>query len=189
MRVIAGQFRSRKLHSFPGMEVRPTADRVRESLFNVLESGFPDRLHGTAWLDLYAGTGAVGIEALSRGARHATFVETSRRVAALIEKNLAGLGIPAVQYEVAVGKATAMLQKLATLEFAFDYCFLDPPYSMHEEYAAVLERLAESRLLTPAAIIIAEHHPKFDPGARVGKLERFRLLRQGDAALSFYHRA
>src|SRR5947209_20498244 len=93
MRVIAGKYRSRPLHSLPGMDIRPTSDRLRETLFNVLCAGNPDALAGSVWLDLYAGTGAVGIEALSRGAAQVTFVETSRAAAGVIQRNTGSLGI------------------------------------------------------------------------------------------------
>src|SRR5436305_8370860 len=93
MRVIAGQYRRRLLRSLPGTEIRPTADRLRETLFNVLCAGNPEALAGSVWLDLYAGTGAVGIEALSRGARIVYFLESSKAAADLIAHNLKSLGI------------------------------------------------------------------------------------------------
>src|ERR1700693_3584776 len=93
MRVIAGKFRSRRLRSLPGLDLRPTTDRLRETLFNVLTAGNPSALEGTVWLDLYAGTGAVGIEALSRGAEMVYFVESSARAADLVRKNLQSLKI------------------------------------------------------------------------------------------------
>src|SRR5580704_15663095 len=93
MRVIAGKYRSRQLRSLPGLELRPTADRLRETLFNVLTAGNPSALEGSIWFDLYAGTGAVGIEALSRGAAWVSFVESSPSANALIEKNMKSLGI------------------------------------------------------------------------------------------------
>src|SRR6267142_4410644 len=93
MRVIAGQYRRRNLRTLPGTETRPTADRLRETLFNVLCAGNPEALAGSVWLDLYAGTGAVGIEALSRGAGMVYFVESSKATAELIAQNLKSLGI------------------------------------------------------------------------------------------------
>ena len=88
MRIIAGTYRSRRLQTLPGLELRPTSDRLRETLFNVLTAGNPDALKGTVWLDLFAGTGAVGIEALSRGARLVHFVESSAQAVGLIRRNL-----------------------------------------------------------------------------------------------------
>ena len=104
MRVIAGKYRSRPLRSLRGMDIRPTADRLREALFNVLTAGAPDALAGSVWLDLFAGTGAVGIEALSRGAGQVSFVESSAPAARVVRQNLDSLGIKAgfvvVQAEV-----------------------------------------------------------------------------------------
>src|ERR1700761_3885435 len=93
MRVIAGKYRSRPVRSLPGVDIRPTSDRLRETLFNVLTAGNPEALAGTVWLDLYAGTGAVGIEALSRGAKEVHFIENSAAAADMIRKNLHSLGI------------------------------------------------------------------------------------------------
>ena len=184
MRVIAGQYRSRRLRTLPGMEVRPTADRLRETLFNVLCAGNPEALAGTVWLDLYAGTGAVGIEALSRGAGMVYFVESARDAAELIAGNLKSLGIENGFRIMKTDVAKALLQ----VEAPVDFVFLDPPYAEQEEYARSLRGLAGSKLLGPAAVVIAEHQKKFDPGANIGDLTRYRMLAQGDAALSFYRR-
>jgi 16S rRNA (guanine966-N2)-methyltransferase len=185
MRVIAGQYRSRPLRSLRGMDIRPTSDRLRETLFNVLTAGRPEALAGSAWLDLFAGTGAVGIEALSRGAREVHFVESSVRAAALIRENLRSLGVgEGFQiHECEVPRALRLLDGQAA---APDYVFLDPPYRKQEIYGETLRFLSQSRLLRPAGVVIAEHEKKFDPGERFGALQRYRLLRQGDAALSFY---
>src|SRR3954466_2412185 len=99
MRIIAGKFRSRPLRSLGGLEIRPTSDRLRETLFNVLTAGNPEALVDSVWLDLYAGAGAVGIEALSRGGRMVYFVESSKAAVGALRKNLAALGI-AVGYEI-----------------------------------------------------------------------------------------
>jgi 16S rRNA (guanine(966)-N(2))-methyltransferase RsmD len=169
------------------MDIRPTADRLRETLFDVLTAGNPAALEGTAWLDLYAGTGAVGIEALSRGAAMVYFVESSAAPAELIRRNLQSLGI-AGGFEVL---RTDVVRALKTLEgrgiFA-DYVFLDPPYRLEEEYGRTLNALSHSRLLKPESLIIAEHHKKLDPGETLGELRRYRKLLQGDAALSFFRR-
>ena len=189
MRIIAGEYRRRGLQSLPGMDVRPTSDRLRETLFNVLESGDPEKLRGSAWLDLYAGTGAVGLEALSRGARHATFVEVSPKVCAVIRKNLASLAVAESRFLVLAEKSRAALAILEAQGLRYDLCFLDPPYRMQPEYAAVLTQLSGSGLLTQQSVVIAEHHWKLDPGERFGRMQRFRGVRQGDAALSFYRTA
>ncbi|MFZ1130404.1 MAG: 16S rRNA (guanine(966)-N(2))-methyltransferase RsmD [Terriglobales bacterium] len=187
MRVIAGYYRRRTLRSLPGLEIRPTADRLRETLFNILSSGDPDRLAHTIWLDLYAGTGAVGIEALSRGARMVHFVESSKAAAELIASNLKSLGITSGFQIVKVDVAKA-LRQLEAAESVADFVFLDPPYAMTEEYAKTLAALAESSLLSERTLVIAEHQKRFDPGEAFAGLRRYRTLAQGDAALSFYRR-
>jgi len=185
MRVIAGEYRHRTLRSLPGREIRPTADRLRETLFNVLCAGDQAALAESTWLDLYAGTGAVGIEALSRGARLVCFVESSKAAADLIAGNLKSLGIAAGFQIVNSGTGKA-LRQLEAAGRAADFVFLDPPYSMQDEYAKTLAALAETKLLHEKSLVIAEHEKRFDPGEVFGKLQRYRKLAQGDAALSFY---
>jgi 16S rRNA (guanine966-N2)-methyltransferase len=188
VRVIAGKYRSRPLRSLRGLGIRPTSDRLRETLFNVLTSGDPERLADTVWVDLYAGTGAVGIEALSRRARMVYFVEESARAANLVRQNLGLLGIEADRFEVMERDVLAGLRRLDAQAVACDFCFLDPPYRMHAVYAATLGFLSQSRLLQPSSVVIAEHDRKFDAPAQVGALQRYRKLEQGDAGLSFYRR-
>ena len=185
MRVIAGEYRRRTLRSLPGPKVRPTADRLRETLFNVLCAGDPHALAESVWLDLYAGTGAVGIEALSRGARIVYFVDSSKAAAELIATNLKSLGITRGFQVLKIDAAKAVRQLEAAGNVA-DYAFLDPPYSMQDEYAKTLAALAESELLHERSLVIAEHEKRFDPGDTFGELRRYRKLVQGDAALSFY---
>lgn len=185
MRVIAGKFRGRPLRSLRGLDLRPTSDRLRETLFDVLTGGEPERLAGTVWLDLFAGTGAVGIEALSRGAATVYFVESSKKAAALIQANLKALGI-AGGFEVLTMTAAAALRRLESKNVACDFCFLDPPYRMQQAYAETLELLSRSALLHAKSLVIAEHEKRFDPGGAFGALKRYRTLKQGDAALSFY---
>ena len=181
MRVIAGKFRSRHLRSLRGMDVRPTSDRLRETLFNVLAP----QLEESVFLDLFAGTGAVGIEALSRGARTVYFVEASSKAAAVIRQNLAALGIEE-GFEVMEREAEPSLRRLDSQAVSCDVCFLDPPYRMQQAYGEVLGFLGQSRLLKPSSIVVAEHEKHFDPGGKFGALERYRELKQGDAVLSFY---
>ncbi len=173
------------MQSLPGMDLRPTADRLRETLFDVLTAGNPDALEGTVWLDLFAGTGAVGIEALSRGAGKVYFVESSRRAVELVRKNLQKLGVEAgfqvLQQDV--GHALAALEKQGV---GADYVFLDPPYRLAEAYQRTLEALSKSSLIKPESLVIAEHEKRFDPGEEFGLLRRYRKLEQGDAVLSFY---
>jgi len=185
MRIIAGKYRSRPLRSLRGLDLRPTSDRLRETLFDVLCAGNPDALAGSTWLDLYAGTGAVGIEALSRGAAKVYFADSSKAAAELIAGNLKSLGI-AAGFEIAKHEAAKALRQWGSLGIAADLIFLDPPYRMRDEYARTLSFLSESKLLRAKGIVIAEHEKRFDLGAEFGKLRRYRKLEQGDAALSFY---
>jgi 16S rRNA (guanine966-N2)-methyltransferase len=185
MRVIAGKYRSRRLQSLPGTDLRPTADRLRETLFDILSAGNPAALEHTVWIDLYAGTGAVGIEALSRGARMVYFVESSRSAADLIKRNLQSLEIE-TGFDVLKQDSLRALRQLDGGGVHADFIFFDPPYRMEETYAQTLKAVAGSQLLKPAGIIVAEHHKKFDPGAHAASLLRYRHLLQGDAGLSFY---
>jgi 16S rRNA (guanine(966)-N(2))-methyltransferase RsmD len=185
MRVIAGKFRGRPLRSLSGIDIRPTSDRLRETLFNVLTAGNPAALEGTVWLDLFAGTGAVGIEALSRGAKEVIFVETAARAASLIERNLKSLEI-AERYRILREDLSGVLWRLKKEHVAADVVFLDPPYRMQEAYQQALAALADSSLVWAMSLVIAEHEKKFDPGEEFGSLRRTRKLVQGNAALSFY---
>jgi len=188
MRVIAGQYRSRPLRSLRGLDVRPTSDRLRETLFDVLCAGNPRALAGTTWLDLYAGTGAVGIEALSRGAAMVHFAELSKAAADLIAANLKSLGIGS-GFEIANAETVVALRKWQSAGAVADYVFLDPPYRMQDDYAKTLQILAGSKLVATQTVVIAEHEKRFDPGENSGRLVRFRRLNQSDAALSFYRLA
>src|SRR5258708_7110541 len=145
MRIIAGKFRSRPIHAPRGRNVRPTSDRLRETVFNVLTAGDPQALAGSVWLDLFAGSGAVGIEALSRGAGSVYFVESARVAAAAIRQNLKALGI-AAGFEVSERPALTALRQLERAAVACDYCFLDPPWADAAAYRDVLALLAESPL-------------------------------------------
>jgi 16S rRNA (guanine966-N2)-methyltransferase len=185
VRVIAGKYRSRPLRALRGVDIRPTSDRLRETLFNVLTAGTPDALAGTVWLDLFAGTGAVGIEALSRGAKEVHFVEHSASAANVIRSNLQSLGI-AEGYEVLHEELPRAFWRMERQHVAADVVFIDPPYHLSEAYANTLRALAESSLVWAMSVVIAEHEKKFDPGAEFGSLRRFRKLVQGSAALSFY---
>ncbi len=185
MRVIAGQFRGRPLRSLPGIDIRPTSDRLRETLFNVLTAGNPNTLEGSVWLDLFAGTGAVGIEAISRGAKQVFFAETSARAAKLIEQNLQSLKI-ADGYKVLREDISGVLWRLQREHVAADVVFLDPPYRMQDAYRETLTALADSSVVWAMSLVVAEHEKKFDPGSEFGSLRRTRTLVQGNNALSFY---
>lgn len=186
MRVIAGKFRSRPLRSTRGLDVRPTSDRLRETLFNVLTAGNPHALEGSVWVDLFAGTGAVGIEALSRGASMVYFVEHSQRAADVIRENLKSLKVTE-SVEVVRERVSLAIPHLANRGLCANFVFLDPPYRLQNEYRETLDALAGSKLAMDG-LIIAEHEKRFDPGDSFGDLQRTRILQQGDAALSFYRR-
>jgi 16S rRNA (guanine966-N2)-methyltransferase len=185
MRVISGKYRGRPLRSLRGSDIRPTSDRLRETLFNVLTAGNPEALQGSVWLDLFAGTGAVGIEALSRGARQVYFVETSAPATKLIEQNLQNLGI-VEGYKILRDDLPGVIWRLKREHFAADVVFLDPPYRMRHSYEETLTVLAESSLVWAMSLVIAEHEKKFDPGDQFGSLRRIRTLSQGNTSLSFY---
>lgn len=185
MRVIAGKYRSRPLQSLRGMDIRPTSDRLRETLFNVLTAGNPEALSGSVWLDLFAGTGAVGIEALSRGAKEVHFVENSGPAAETIRRNLHGLGIEK-GFKLLQDDLPRAFWRMERERVAADVVFIDPPYRMKDVYANTMRALADSSLIWAMTVVIAEHEKKFDPGGEFGSLRRFRFLAQGNAALSFY---
>lgn len=183
MRVIAGNYRSRRLTAPDGMKTRPTSDRLRETLFNVLAPRIP----GSVFADLYAGSGANGIEALSRGAGKAIFVENASPALAAIRANLTALKIQEGIHIEAITVAKA-LRRLTEFRQQADLVFLDPPYESKEEYARALELLGGDcrSFLAAAAMVVAEHHRKQPLMPQYGLLERYRVLEQGDAALSFY---
>jgi len=175
MRVIAGEFRSRRLLSIPGDATRPTPDRLRETLFDILTP----RIEGAIFLDAYAGTGAVGIEALSRGARHAFFLEKNRAALETIRRNLSSLKLEA-RATVVTGPVL-----LAIPRYSAGIVFLDPPYDLEHEYAAVLELLSAA----PPELTVVQHSVRFVLPDEKGTLRRIRVVKQGDNALSFYRGA
>jgi 16S rRNA (guanine(966)-N(2))-methyltransferase RsmD len=170
MRIIAGAYKGRNLKSPPSMQVRPTSDRLRETLFNVITP----RIEDARFLDLCAGSGAVGIEALSRGAKHVTFVDRSRKSCQLIKANVELCRIPEEQYEIYQMPAEDFLRQSKN---TWDIVYFDPPYK--EDYLRTLE------LLT-GGLVIVEHHHKNELPQLIGNLHRFRVLKQGDSSLSFY---
>lgn len=188
MRVIAGTLRRRTLEAPAGLKTRPTSDRLRETLFNVLAS----RIEGARFLDLYAGSGAVGIEAASRGASNVVLVERAEPALKVLRGNLEKLGLRGgVRVEaVSVGAFLRRVRPEGSAE-CFDTVFLDPPYEAADEYATVLGLLGGSAagLLAEGAVVIAEHRRKEKLADIFGSLRRVRLLEQGDASLSFYEPA
>jgi 16S rRNA (guanine966-N2)-methyltransferase len=155
MRVIAGEYRSRKLKGPGALRLRPTSDRLRETLFNVLGPSLEDSL----FIDLFAGTGAVGIEAISRGARETIFVESNPKAARLIRENLNTLEIRE-GVELIEAPAIRGLEKMTARHLLADFIFLDPPYEKTSEYLQVLEFLDASHLIAPRGFVIVEHYWK-----------------------------
>jgi 16S rRNA (guanine966-N2)-methyltransferase len=185
MRIIAGKYRSRILKSLKGLALRPTSDRLRETLFNVLGPG----VVGSRFVDVFAGTGAVGIEALSRSAAEVNFIENHPPAAKLIRQNLDSLKITRGA-TILVVDALRGLEMLAARHKSsaplVDYVFLDPPYAAAVDYARTLEFLGSATFLAPDAFVIFEHHHKFQLPEQFGALRRTRVLKQGDATLTFF---
>lgn len=166
------------------MQTRPTSDRLRERLFDIISP----RVAGCRFVDLYAGTGAVGIEALSRGANHVWFAENAEPALAAIRQNLAALKIGS-GFTVEDRGVGAMLQRLDKIGKLIDLVYIDPPYEAEAEYVGTLNFLGSARghaTLALGALVIAEHSSKAKLAARYGGLEQTRLVKQGDAALSFF---
>jgi 16S rRNA (guanine966-N2)-methyltransferase len=172
MRVIGGEFRSRVLKSLPGLDIRPTPDRLRETLFNVLAP----MIDGAIFADIYAGTGAVGIEALSRGAARAIFVESNRAAVNVIRENLRSLGLED-RAQVRNTRVAAVLDEIDA-----EIIFLDPPYRLEQEYERSLTILAGRA----PRLVIAQHASRLELKTSYGALRRGRVLKQGDNSLSFF---
>lgn len=184
MRVIGGTYGGRILKSPADNKTRPTSDRLRETLFNILS---PQITEDTRFLDLCAGSGAIGVEALSRGAAHVTFVDKSRRACALIEENLDILEVPETETDVQALSAENFTGRKHSI--GWDIVFFDPPYDT--DYSVVLLEFAtpESTLLNEGGVFIAEHRTKNPLPDLLGELRRWRLLKQGETSLSFYERS
>jgi 16S rRNA (guanine(966)-N(2))-methyltransferase RsmD len=183
MRVIAGEYRSRMLQAPRGDATRPTSDRLRETLFNVIGP----RVEGSRFVDLYAGSGAVGIEAISRGADFVWFAESAKPAVRAIRDNLSALKI-AGGFALEDRSVAKLLNSLVEKQRTVEIVFLDPPYEAAEEYEETLKFLARNNatVLGDGAVVVAEHAKKRPLEARYTVLERYRVLEQGDAALSFY---
>ena len=181
MRIIAGIYRGRRLQTLKGGKLRPTSDQMRETLFDVLGP----RVEGSTFLDAYAGSGAVGLEALSRGASRAVFLEHHRPAIELIRQNLAALEIES-GFRVLKCQTVTGFEKLAEEGAKFDFIFLDPPYMEIREYHHALRQLGRSSLLLPSSIVIVEHSRHCVLEDHYGNLTQYRLVRHGDAQLAFY---
>ncbi len=183
MRVIAGKYRSRVLQAPKGMATRPTSDRLRETIFNVLAP----IVDGAKFVDLYAGSGAVGIEAISRGATFCWFAEREPKAVAAIRANVAALKVQG-GYAIEDRSVGKLMHAMVKNGHAADVVFLDPPYEAVDEYKATLDFLAANAgvMLAESAVVVAEHAKKTPLLERYGGLVRYRVLEQGDASLSFF---
>ncbi len=177
MRIIGGKYRSRVLAEFPGMEVRPTADRVKESLFNILSL----KIYGARVLDLFSGSGALGLECLSRGAREVVFNDVSRESVRLLEKNMRTLGIEKECAKVYSFDYSACLD---LLKGQFDLVFIDPPYRMEYGLPA-LNKIAERGLLSENGVAVYERDRPFEGEAG---LEKYDERKYGKTYLTFFRR-
>ena len=180
MRVIAGEFRGRRLDPIEGTDIRPTSDRVKESLFNILGDAVVD----SVFLDLFSGTGGVGIEALSRGAKHVVFIDTSLKSIKVLQGNLNHLNIKD-NVEVFQKEYTTAISKLYKYNKQFDIIFIDPPYSIGMAQN-VLELLDKNPIFSQSGLIIVEHDSKDEMPRRIGKLYLHRIKQYGNTSLSFY---
>ncbi|MFM9904162.1 MAG: 16S rRNA (guanine(966)-N(2))-methyltransferase RsmD [Pyrinomonadaceae bacterium] len=182
MRVISGLYGGRLIKSPVDNKTRPTSDRLRETLFNVLAPQITDE---TRFLDLCAGTGAIGIEALSRGAAFVTFVDKSKKSCALIEENLDKLDVPEEFTNVLGVHAENFTGR--EHKAGWDIAFLDPPYDA--DYSLMMHEFGHNEtLLNDGGILVVEHHAKRQVPDEIGSLRRWRLLKQGETSLSFYER-
>ena len=182
MRVIAGKFRSQPLSAPKGRNTRPTSDRLRETLFNVIAP----RIHDAVFADLFAGTGAVGIEAISRGARQVYFAENAKVPLQTLRHNLDRLQIRD-QAIVEPAGTMPLLRRLVQQEVHLDLIFLDPPYKDQLGYETVLRFLAEQPILHVDAIVVAEHSRRYSLPSLNMQLQSYRRIEQGEAALTFFH--
>ncbi|MBI1734873.1 MAG: 16S rRNA (guanine(966)-N(2))-methyltransferase RsmD [Candidatus Rokubacteria bacterium] len=180
MRVLAGVLKGRKLVTPKGDRTRPTADQVRIALLDTLTPWLPD----ARVLDLFAGAGGVGFEALSRGAAHATFVERDARAVAALRENVETLGVRD-HARIMRGDVARELVRLHTEGARFDIVFLDPPYEA-DAVAPTLVQLGGGSLIAPGGVVIAQHLTKKAPAERIGALIAFRTRRFGETTLTFY---
>jgi 16S rRNA (guanine966-N2)-methyltransferase len=178
MRVISGKFRSRRLKGTPPTGIRPTSDKLKETIFNILGPS----VQGATFLDGCAGLGGIGIEAISRGAAFVYFVEQSRKACQIIRENLRTLQ---VEHGFKILEMD-LLKSLDLLGAPLDIAFVDPPYDREDLYEACLNRFGHAPLLAPAGLLIIQHSKRKEMPDCAGNLQKIRSLVQGDAALAFY---
>jgi 16S rRNA (guanine(966)-N(2))-methyltransferase RsmD len=184
LRIISGAFKGRRLQTHAELSLRPTSDRTREAIFNILSSSLGS-FDGIRVLDLFAGTGALGIEALSRGAGPATFVEQDKQALTVLQHNVASIAAPE-QYKIigaSVASAISLLQKQGT---QFDLIFMDPPYGKNLVHTT-LEALAQTTLFTRRAMIVCEHFNRDHLLKHYGLLCRYDTRRYGQTCVSFFN--
>ena len=181
MRIIGGMYGGRVLKTSRGLAIRPTSERLRESLFDVIG----DSVQGAVFVDCYAGSGAVGLEALSRGAGQVFLIEEDQEAQRLIERNLSALGSPrnAVLVRASARRGLRWLEEQGGCA---RFCFLDPPYGSPRERQQTLRWLSASQLMEPGGVILLQHDRKDSPEVTLGCWKRTRVLTQGSNALSFY---
>ena len=184
MRIIAGEFRGRRLKTLAGQAVRPTSDKLRETLFNVLRNEVP----GSVFIDCYAGSGAVGLEAVSRGAKEVYLIEQEAAAARIIEQNIASLDA-ASRVKLLRADVKAGLRRLEAMGIRARICFLDPPYATLPEALRSVQWLCEISLMLDDGVIILEHSRKSATPEQCGRWSRSRLLPSGSSSLSFYRLA
>jgi 16S rRNA (guanine(966)-N(2))-methyltransferase RsmD len=174
MRVISGKFKSRRLKGTPPPGIRPTSDKLKETVFNILGAS----VEGATFLDGCAGMGAIGIEAISRGAAYVYFVDQSRKACRIIRENLKSLevenGFKVLEMDLIKG--------LDVIDVQFDIAYVDPPYEREDLYEATLNRFGNAE----AGLLVIEHSKRKELPDAAGKLRKIRSLVQGDAALAFY---
>lgn len=180
MRVIAGEFRGRRLDRIEGMDIRPTSDMVKESLFNILGNDVID----SVFLDLFGGTGSVGIEALSRGAKHVVFIDAGIKSIKVLKGNLEHLNIKD-NVEVFHTDYSTAISKLYKFKKQFDIIFIDPPYRTGMDKSA-LEEIDKNPILSQSGLIVVEHDSRDAMPQQVGKLYIYRTKQYGNTSLSFY---